>query len=201
MINPNDLIWWARPGNEWAKGSGKNTVLLQPEPIEQPARYVLDQVVLDPVQLDLALSIGERRCKEAQAKGRKDLHGFIGDPLEIHLEGACGEYATAILLGVEWGASINTFHDKPDVAGYEVKTRSKNHYDLIVRRDTSLSDAFILIIGQRPNYRGIGWIDGRAARRPEWWATHGDRPGAWFVPQRALRSLDTAPIPWSGDTT
>lgn len=182
----NDLIWFARDGNEWAMGKAPRPPLL---PTSGP---------LTPDQLARGHQEGERRHHRAMAAGFRDRYGFKGDSLAIHIQGAIGELAAAIALGVPWEPDINGFHNAghSDVAGYEVKTTGQDHYDLNVWPDARLTEAFILVT--LPNYRVVGWIDARSAMRPEHLKQVTERPASYFVPQRLLRPLPTAPIPWPG---
>jgi hypothetical protein len=203
----NGVDWKAVPST-WQSKHRFDDQNAEPDPspatpltLDQRARSSLEQFEQQPLivlldhELEHAVAVGTRRQDEAINRRLKNKYGFKGDPYEVHVEGACGEYAVAKALGVPWEATVNTFREA-DVAGYEVKTRSEQHYGIIVRPDTDPDDAFMLAIGHRPVYRVCGWISGREARRTEWWKTYGDRPGAWFVPQRALHPIRAAPIPW-----
>jgi len=128
-----------------------------------------------------------RRQIEALRQHRPDRHGFDGeDGWTIHIEGAAGEMAVAKLRNRYWNGSVNTFKTGGDVGAVQVRTRSKAHYDLIVRDDDRNDDAFFLVIGSIPVFDVVGWIKGRDAKRPEWLQTYGERPPAYFVPQSAL---------------
>jgi hypothetical protein len=51
---------------------------------------------------------------------------------------------------------------------------------------------YVLVTGQCPTFTVMGWIHSYDAKRPQYWRSPDGGPGAWFVPQRALRS--TSPI-------
>jgi hypothetical protein len=76
------------------------------------------------------------------------------------------------------------------VSGLEVRTRSESDYDLIIRDNDKLDSIYVLVVGQCPTYRVIGWMRGRDGRRPEYEQTYGNRPRAYFVPQAALKPIE-----------
>jgi hypothetical protein len=119
--------------------------------------------------------------------GLKDRFGAEQGGWNLHIEGALGELAMAKHLGLFWSASVNTFH-APDLGAFiQVRTRSSHAYDLIVRMEDDKTDVFALLTGVAPEYWAHGWILGVDAQNEAWWKTHGDRPGAWFVPKQQLR--------------
>lgn len=136
-----------------------------------------------------AARVGVERHLAALDRQLPDKHGYAGDGWSIHIEGAIGECAVAHALGRPWDASVNTFKSRPDVGPVEVRTRSRDDYELIVRVDDRDDSPYVLVVGRAPTYRVVGWCWGHEAKRPEWVRTHGDRPPAYFVPQSALRPL------------
>lgn len=138
-----------------------------------------------------AASVGMLRQMQALSRGQRDAHGFNGeDGWTIHIEGACGELALAKYLNVYPGLTANA-GKAADVSKYQVRTRSKPDYDLIVRDGDADSDVFVLVVGSAGTYRVIGAILGEHAKRPQWRKQYGGRPPAYFVPQSALRPLET----------
>ncbi len=146
-------------------------------------------VTLKWADVERAAKVGIARHIEALHRGLPDKHGYDGDGWSIHIEGAIGELAIATALGRPWDATINTFKSQPDVGRAEVRTRSKSYYELIVRPDDRDDSPYILVTGKAPHYQVVGWCWGHEAKKPEYWRTHGDRPGAYFVPHAALRPL------------
>lgn len=147
------------------------------------------EVTLSESELQLAAHAGVRRQIEALVQNRPDRHGFEGLGWDVHCEGALGEQAVAKALDRFWSGAVNTFRSEADVSGYEVKTRSKHHYDLLVRSDDSDDAYFILVTGRAPHYRVHGYMRGADAKQAEFLQTYGDRPAAWFVPQSRLTPL------------
>jgi len=147
-------------------------------------------VTLTSFEIFQAAMIGAKRNIEAKVRRLPDRHGFTGSGWDAHIEGACGEIAVAKFLGLYWGGSVNTFKTGGDVSGLEVRTRSESHYDLIIRDNDPPDSIYILVIGQCPTYQVVGWVRGREGKRAEYRKTHGGRPGAYFVPQSALRPIE-----------
>lgn len=129
-----------------------------------------------------------RRQAEAEAAGRRDRHGLdVSKGLWVHRLGAAGELAVAYALDIPWSAGVNTFHGADLGRRLQVRARSKHSYDLIVRSDDNSGDIFVLVTGVPPGELQVhGWIPGEAAKHDRWRQTYGNRPPAFFVPQRVL---------------
>ena len=154
----------------------------------------MNVVLLSSYELITAAGVGIRRQVAAMARGLPDRHGYDGDGWAEHIEGACGEMAVAKLLGVYWPGSVNTFKAGGDVALLQVRTRSRHDYDLLVRpADKDLEAIYVHVTGRAPEFRVWGWMRCGDCRRDAWWRTHGDRPGAWFVPAAALQDIAFIP--------
>ena len=148
------------------------------------------EITLTPYELMLGSSVGCMRQISALKACLPDKHGAEAGGWKLHIEGALGEIAAAKALGYYWSGSINTFKD-PDLSrNIQVRTRSKNEYELIVRREDRDDDFFVLVTGVSPNYLVRGWLSGRESKRSNWLATHGGRESAYFVPHQALRNMD-----------
>ncbi len=147
----------------------------------------LMKILLAQHEIEMAAQVGLRRQLEALQRNLPDRHGYNGrDGWTVHIEGAAGELAVAKTLGRFWNGSVNTFHNGGDVGKIQVRTRSKDDYDLIVREDDRDGDYFVLVTGCIPSFEVRGWILGTDAKRPEWLQTHGGREAAYFVPAAAL---------------
>lgn len=148
-------------------------------------------------------TIGITRQLAALKRGLPDRHGMDpGNGWTVHIEGACGEIAVAKALGAYWSASVNTFKQGGDVGSLQVRSRSRDDYDLIVRDSDDDAALFVLVTGTAPHYRVRGWIKGSDAKQPEYLREHGNRPAAYFVPADcldpsldALRAALAAPTP------
>lgn len=125
---------------------------------------------------------------------RKGAHGIPPDaPVwEYDVEGCCGEMAVAKALRVYWSGA----HGKlrvPDVGDrYQVRTRSKMSYDLVLYPEDDDHAIFILVLGRAPTYEVAGWLVAADGKRPEYWKNPSGRP-AFFVPRGVLRPLAELP--------
>ena len=147
-------------------------------------------VVLSWSEVSTAVDVGKFRQIRSLQKNLKDKHGFNGDNgWTIHVEGAAGEMAFAKVMNVYWNMACDVFK-APDIGGnVQIRTRSKDNYELIVRPDDSDTDVFVLVTGKAPNFCVRGWIAGKDAKQAEWSKTYANRPAAFFVPQSELKDL------------
>lgn len=151
-------------------------------------------VKLEWFEVAAAVTVGVQRHLASLRRGSRDAHGWTGrDGWGDHIEGACGERAAAKAMGLYWDGSVNVFERSDlvgrDGVGIQVKTRSKDEWDLIVRPGDSDAQRFVLVTGTVPTYRVWGWILGRDAKRSQWAVDYGNRPTAYFVPKDALRPV------------
>lgn len=158
----------------------------------------MTDIKLERYELVNGSDVGKRRWTSSLGS---PLHNDMNpkDGWAYNIEGALGELVFAKFLNVYWPGSVDTFQTQPDVAGCEIKTRSEHWHDLIVReadiKDGDNDKAFVLVTGHssRNDFQVRGWITAGEAQRSEWWAAHGGRPAAWFVPASALHT-DWEPI-------
>ena len=142
-------------------------------------------------EMEMAAHIGFLRNIASLQSGGEPAAGFEGPGWAIHIEGACGELAVAKYLNRYWPGHINTFNRLPDILpDIEVRTRSREDYQLIVRpKDVNLRK-FVHVTGEAPNFLIWGWMYGEDAKaHADWQANHGGRPTAWFVPTDQLWSM------------
>lgn len=156
-----------------------------------PTVSVID-VQLEMFEVELAAAVGLRRQLEALKQGLLDTYGFTGTGWSEHIEGAAGELAFAKATGRFWNGSINTFKSGGDVGRVQIRTRSKQDYDLLIRPDDADLDAFVLVVGTVPKFCVVGWLYGHEAKQEKWLRYYGNRPGAYFVPQPELRIVKGA---------
>ncbi len=119
--------------------------------------------------------------------------------------GACGEMAVAKYLGLYWPPSIGTTRHNgvkpPDVAGYEVRTRSVNWWDLMLhKRDPDERIAILILAEKEPIFLLPGWILCADGKLPKYWDDPSKKAGgpsrpAFFIPQDDLASMETLPDP------
>lgn len=153
------------------------------------------RVTLSWYEVTHAAIAGVLRQTKALREARDD--AAAGRPVELdgwtrHVSGALAECALAKALGLYWDAGM---HFRPegkrgDVGPHAVRSTNRLDGCLIVR-PTDFDDVpyWLIITATPPHFTICGFIEGEAAKRPEWWRSPNDRPGAYFVPQSALRQL------------
>ena len=152
----------------------------------------MTQINLTSEELRLAASVGIARQIDNIAAGRRQRHGksALGD-WQMHIEGACGEFAVAKFLGLFWSGNVGDLCAH-DVGKHEVRQRSRGNYDLVIYEGDHDDSPYWLVTGLNGRYMIRGWIYGREGKKPEYFRSYGGRPPAYFVPQGALR----APSEW-----
>lgn len=146
------------------------------------------EVTLEHYECGMAAQVGIARQLAAIRDGKRNAHGMTGLGWDEHVEGAAGELAAAKALGIYWDGSVDTYK-RPDVGPYQVRTRPRHDFDLIVRNGDADDEYFLLVTGQMPHYRVHGVILARDAKRPEWLKSYNNRTPAYFVPQENLLPL------------
>lgn len=147
------------------------------------------QVTLEQFEIDLANFVGARRQAEAERMNLPDQYGFEGDSeagKNIHCLSAAAELGCGKGFDIFWNGSVNTFKNGGDVGKYQVRYRSKDHYQLIVRPDDRDDDIFILVRGALPTLDIVGWMRGKDAKNPDWVRRYGGRSAAFFPPDDQL---------------
>jgi hypothetical protein len=139
---------------------------------------------------------GHRRQAVNEAKGLRGRNRgprFGDKALQVHLLGAAGEMAVASYLGLkhELYKETEAKRGSDDLPGIDVKTRSKKHYDLIVQKNESPSKKFVLVTIENQETLLHGWCYGEEAMMDEYWADPARGRPAYFVPQKALRSMES----------
>lgn len=170
----------------------KNTPAIVPEAGPSGLRTWTTSISLSQAETLAAAVTGVMRNLCATYHGRETKFG--GDSAwQIHIEGACGELAVAKALNIHNSHTINTFKEADLGRSIQVRTRSKGHYDLIVRPDDDDDEVFVLVTGAVPDFEIRGWIWGREAKQEKYRANYGGYGEAWFVPAAALRHIETIP--------
>lgn len=135
-----------------------------------------------------------RRVTDLRDK-RKGAYGISPEAnvWDIDVESSCGEMAAAKALNVFWSGAHGQLRAR-DIGGrYEVRTRTKATYDLILHPDDPDDAPFVLVLGRCPTYDVAGWIHARDGKQACYWKDPaGGRP-AFFVPRSALKPLADLP--------
>lgn len=145
-------------------------------------------VTLEWFEVARAALVGVSRNVEAMRKGCVNRMP-INDEWSIHILGALGECAFAKATGRYWAGSVNTFKRGGDVGLVQVRTRSCDHYDLIVRHDDADEDVFVLVTGGPNDFTIRGWMLASEAKQKKYRNDYGGHGVAYFVPQSELRPI------------
>lgn len=118
------------------------------------------------------------------------------------IEGNCAEMVVAkvvlkcfwvglVGIGQEERAKVKRF----DVAGLQVRTTARLDGGLInYRGKDNPADNFVLVVGESPRFRVVGWMRGSEAQQDKYWNTTKLDPPAWLVPQCDLHELESLPL-------
>jgi len=158
----------------------------------------LFEVLMTPLEQRIAVAVGKERDKTAKGP---DAHGLTksGEGWKLHAAGALGEMAVAKLLDLYWAAPINNYKGADLGDKIQVKTRQFREYDLLFRKNDSISEYYVLALLwdkwlATPKYKEdwtvfvVGWKYGEYCVRDEWYKDYGNRPSEWFVPQNVLHT-------------
>jgi hypothetical protein len=147
-------------------------------------------VFLNWTELLMAAIVGVRRNISSMAKELVQKHGCCDrDSWLVHINGACGEMASAKVLGLYWDASVDVFKRSDLPYGIQVRTRSSHSYDLLVRKSDSSDDIFVLVTGDPPSLVVRGWCLGADAKQERFLQNYGNREPAYFIPQSELSDI------------
>lgn len=147
------------------------------------------RVNLEWFEVSRAALVGVSRNVEALRKNLQNSRPTNENDWHIHILGALGECAFAKATGRYWSGSVNTFKTGGDVGAIQIRTRSKHHYDLIVRDGDSDEDLFVLVTGGPNEFDVHGVIRGKDAKKEEFRQDYGNYGAAYFVPQSRLLDI------------
>jgi hypothetical protein len=148
-------------------------------------------VVLSPGEIMQAAQVGIMRQVKNLTMGRRDAHGLETPGWSEHVEGACGELVVAKALNIFWAARLGVLYDG-DVAQIEVRTRSRDDYQLLIHQSDHDHRPYVLVRGRCPRFTIAGWAWGFEAKQDKFWKDPtGKQRWAFFMPDELLRSMDT----------
>jgi hypothetical protein len=149
-------------------------------------------VNLEWFEVSRAALVGVARNVEALRKGLQNARPTNEKDWDIHILGALGECAFAKATNRYWNGSVNTFKSGGDVGEViQIRTRSKHHYDLIVRDEDKDSDLFVLVTGGPHEFVVHGWMRAKDAKKDEYRQDYGNYGAAYFVPKSRLLDLES----------
>jgi len=143
-------------------------------------------VTLSTEEMVRAAAIGVKRRVSSLDRCQDRLLSTSRGAWDIDIEGACGELAAALALGLEWRGDVDTYK-KPDLDhNIQVRTTQGNPARLRMSPRDSPNERFVLVVGVHPRYEVVGWIDGNQFREKKYW--HAERK-VWYIPYELLNSL------------
>ena len=157
-------------------------------------------VILDPYEWAQASQVGKARDESSKSKGQQGRAGQSSDrSLQNHIDGAAAELAVCTALGLPWAAHVDTYLSEPDVevpwlGGVEVKWTAGT--GLIVRDNEQREQIHVLVTGNGPIKRIVGWLDVEGLRAlkasPKTDFGNGRAP-AWLKPIEELNDWGLFP--------
>lgn len=147
-----------------------------------------------------AVSVGAMQLMRAINRGlvgtRKGDHGGMSyrgmhERWANSILGALAEYAACKGLGIHWGSGFDGIHGD-DGRGLQFRATHHDPAHLIVNEADTVKwpdSWFVLIIGHWPEFRIVGGILGRDAKREKWFRADA-RPAAYWVPMSELEPWD-----------
>jgi hypothetical protein len=157
-------------------------------------------IILDPYEWAQASQVGAARDASSKAKGQLGRAGQAADrSLQNHIDGAAAELAVCTALGLPWAAHVDTYLSEPDVevpwlGGVEVKWTAST--GLIVRENEQREQIHVLVTGNGPIKRIVGWLDVEGLRAlkasPKTDFGNGRAP-AWLKPIEELNDWGLFP--------
>jgi hypothetical protein len=115
--------------------------------------------------------------------------------MEEETIGACGEIAVGKFLGAFFVPGVGDYHRRPDCArDIEIRATHRQDGSLIVRDNDHPDRRYVLALVDGLTVRLAGWLHGKEARRLEWHTNPNAYRPAWFVPQSALKPMNTFQI-------
>lgn len=149
-------------------------------------RVVPLSVLLRPDDLRTVRRVAHLRNGETHRRELRDhIHDTTRSGLAAHELGAAAELGVSRWAGIPWPASVNGWHERPDL-GTRTEVRGTNYRSgsLIIRPRDRRERRYVLAYVALPTVHLLGWVEGTVGRDLEYW--HGD---SWWIPQPSLRSM------------
>jgi hypothetical protein len=158
-------------------------------------------VTLTDEQVVMVNSKVDEMLAYVRAKGHKQRFTPVAGETErsVNLQGHAAEFAFSLWSGLPWSALFvpgPRFVKVPDVGEFEVRHSRRTDASLPLH-DYDDDRPFVLVTGEIPTFTMRGWAWPHDVRRKEFWRDKSARIvfPAYFVPQYALRPMDTLGVP------
>ena len=152
-----------------------------------------NQIRLEPFEMRMAKFVAHERNNQSHDMGLEAGHGLVSASGGVgeNVTGALGEMAFAKFKNLYWSGSVGTFKTGGDVGNIQVRSTNLLDRGMIIRADDRENDVFVAVNNCAPVFFIRGWLYGHEAKQTEWRKNPGGRGFAWFVPQHALRPIET----------
>ena len=132
---------------------------------------------------------GYMRNWHSKRLGSKHRHkGSTSEDWSWHINGAIAEAMVAKFLRQYWyRVSANQYQFEGDVGNHQVRWTRHQQGHLCVYDADNDSQRYYLVVGEYPNMQIAGWIQGKEAKKPQWFQQD---IGCYWVPQEKLEVLD-----------
>jgi hypothetical protein len=173
-----------------ARKGGSVAVEVEPVVTRSADSWVIE---LTRDEIERALREAELRADNVISRGCSDRLGRVRRSREeIVRDGhgpCCAELAASILTGMPWTSERTGPGARADIGeATEVRSSKFPWSPLRIYSFDKADHFFVLVTGQIPLYRVVGWMPGREARRAEFWRAD-LQPPQWQVPQESLRPM------------
>jgi hypothetical protein len=153
----------------------------------------MGEIILSDDEVSFITLLAQARFKDSRNKNRKRfwLSGQTEkDELNDDILGTAGEFVFCKAYEIEFDPTIwNSFGEVGDVLGIiQVRTTNKLYGRLIIRDKDNVSHIYVLIIGNIPSFRVVGWRWGSDFLDDAWVKNPGGHGAAWFIPSLSLRA-------------
>jgi hypothetical protein len=154
--------------------------------------FKLIKIILTPEQNQLAIEGGLKRQQRAEKDGRKDTHGFKGNPLATHIHGVGCEIAGYTLFGLVWKDTPYEPGERDLPNGLEIRGRTKHRYELLVWSTDDKERGYIHVTKEDydPEYHIHGLMLGADAMQRCYYKQVTERPPSYFVPAKDLIPIE-----------
>lgn len=153
-----------------------------------PPREERAKVTLSKQEWRFAANVGMQRHIQARERNiRQAENGY-----STHVQGACAEMAVAKWLNVYWvGAPVDDpWENRGDVQpGLEVRSTTNTGGRLLIFEKDPDEHAFVLAIGEPPDFELAGWAYAHEVRRQVDLRPIKEDVLAWALPQDKLRPV------------
>lgn len=151
---------------------------------------------LEPHEIAMLTQQGTDMHQESQAMALREKKHTVVDGGTLHVLGVKGEYFVACVTGRKWIHLKNTFKRIPDVDDWEVRTRSRHSYELMLRPGDALHRVQILVTTSgyaAVDFWARGWTYGTDVSTDEFWGDPNGKGYAWWVSPSSLHPMDELP--------